>query len=425
MSPPTAYDALPPTSSAANTHPPHVLIVGGGIGGLTLSILLEHAKIPYTILERSAHVRLLGSAIALGPGVLPLFEQLGLLEEIQKHSRPVARGVVWSEKLIPIMDLDHTSTRKRYGHLTRVIARPKLYQILLSKVPAGKMHMGKKVVSLQQDCSSLASTQQQQQYPVVVSCADGSQYCGDILVGADGAHSITRRLIYQQIEDDYATAAVAAGISDTSAKFHNMPLPLAFTSATSATPSIVEPLPASDKEKLQFTSTCLVGQTRSGLDISKFRFVSGPECKVGSIIGDHKPFSWSVFGMPDDSICWMVTEHLGEALSSTSALAAESSSRCAAPTVTSSVLPPSPPLSASSSSSSSGSFLDSEWGPDKVDIMCDQVKQFPIPCGPSLTIGDLINHTDKEKISKVMLEEKLFETWSYKRVVLLGDACHK
>lgn len=93
--------------------PIHILIVGGGIAGLTLAILLEKANITYTILERSKRIRLLGSAIALGPNVLPLLEQIGLLKEIQEHSRPVTRGVVWSEKMIPIMDLDHTMTGKR------------------------------------------------------------------------------------------------------------------------------------------------------------------------------------------------------------------------------------------------------------------------------------------------------------------------
>lgn len=38
-----------------------------------------------------------------------------------------------------------------------------------------------------------------------------------------------------------------------------------------------------------------------------------------------------------------------------------------------------------------------------------------------MTMGDLIDRTPKELISKVMLEEKLFETWFGGRVVLLGD----
>ncbi|KAG0334488.1 hypothetical protein BG004_000388, partial [Podila humilis] len=58
--------------------------------------------------------------------------------------------------------------------------------------------------------------------------------------------------------------------------------------------------------------------------------------------------------------------------------------------------------------------------------MREQVKVFPIPCGrpyarPAPVVGDLINATDSKKISRVMLEEKLFETWFYGRTVLMGD----
>ena len=53
--------------------------------------------------------------------------------------------------------------------------------------------------------------------------------------------------------------------------------------------------------------------------------------------------------------------------------------------------------------------------------MCEEVKGFPLPNYPGLTIADLIKETDQKLISKVMLEEKLFETWYSGRVVLLGD----
>ena len=40
-------------------------------------------------------------------------------------------------------------------------------------------------------------------------------------------------------------------------------------------------------------------------------------------------------------------------------------------------------------------------------------------------MGDLMDQTPPEVISKVLLEEKLYKTWFYQRVVLIGDACHK
>ena len=55
--------------------------------------------------------------------------------------------------------------------------------------------------------------------------------------------------------------------------------------------------------------------------------------------------------------------------------------------------------------------------------MCEHVKGFPVVSGgvKNLTFQELINWTPKELISKVMLEEKVFETWYDCRTVLLGD----
>ncbi|KAF9321730.1 hypothetical protein BGZ91_004479 [Linnemannia elongata] len=55
--------------------------------------------------------------------------------------------------------------------------------------------------------------------------------------------------------------------------------------------------------------------------------------------------------------------------------------------------------------------------------MCEGTRNFPIQLldGKKRTLGDLYDQTPKEFISKVMLEEKVFMTWHYRRYVLLGD----
>lgn len=70
------------------------------------------------------------------------------------------------------------------------------------------------------------------------------------------------------------------------------------------------------------------------------------------------------------------------------------------------------------------SFRASELGPEAAQAMCKEVRHFNIPGGREgmgLTLGMLIDRTPKELISKVMLEEKLFDTWYGGRTVLMGD----
>lgn len=82
----------------------------------------------------------------------------------------------------------------------------------------------------------------------------------------------------------------------------------------------------------------------------------------------------------------------------------------------------------SSSSGSSHSYSSqkySEWGPEATEIMCNNVRDFAVPGGNGkLTVGDLIDNTSKDFIAKGMMAERVFETWNYGRIVLLGDACH-
>ncbi|KAF9391211.1 hypothetical protein BGX21_011293 [Mortierella sp. AD011] len=68
-------------------------------------------------------------------------------------------------------------------------------------------------------------------------------------------------------------------------------------------------------------------------------------------------------------------------------------------------------------------FRNSEWGPESINAMLKEYEDFP--CAFGGTMQDLFDATPKNLISKVFLEEKVFQTWHHGRTVLLGDACHK
>ncbi|KAF9129732.1 hypothetical protein BGW39_003876 [Mortierella sp. 14UC] len=83
-----------------------ILIAGGGLGGVTLAVLLERAKIDFELFESSTSVSPLGSAIVIGPTVMPLFEQLGLSRRLEEIAKPIKTMHLLEEGLERIGEID-------------------------------------------------------------------------------------------------------------------------------------------------------------------------------------------------------------------------------------------------------------------------------------------------------------------------------
>ncbi|KAF8939354.1 hypothetical protein BGZ58_009970 [Dissophora ornata] len=325
--------------SCARKHPTNVrvLIGGAGIGGLTLAALLEKAGIEYRVFERAKEVKPLGSALSIGANVMPLFEQLGILEEVLRNAKPFPFSTGYNERREATRTLDYSPAEKIGGYLPHIISRPVLYNILERLVPRNKVLMSKKILSLQQNNEG-----------VLIRCSDNTSYHGEILIGADGAYSAVRQSLYKALHQDGE-------------------------------------LPKSDNVSLPFNSTCLVGQTQP-LSPDMLPHMKDWHSWFETTIGENKPYAWVTFTTKFNTICWMVLRHLDDKVSR----------------------------------ELDSSFRNTEWGPEAAETMCKEVRDFPVPRG-SLTIGDLIDATPKELISKVMLEEKLFDTWYGGRTCLIGD----
>ncbi|GJJ68653.1 hypothetical protein EMPS_00999 [Entomortierella parvispora] len=327
---------LPPKSDGRT---PHVMIVGAGLAGLFLAILLDKAGIPYEIYERAPAVRPLGSIMSLNANILACIEQIGLLDELKDISFRDSQANIMYDDMKVVASFPSLNLNNDIGYNFQLFSRPKLHNLLLSKVPAEKIHYNKKVLSTIQNKEG-----------VMIRCADGTTYHGDILVGADGAYSGVRQGLYKNLQDE-------------------------------------NKLPPIDAKDLSKGFICMVGTT-SPLDPEKFPIVQKDDCVFTQVIGKGTRYTWSEFNIPEKRICWVVVYQL-ESLEESETLR----------------------------------FRNSEWGPESNRELVAQVKGFKVPGGG--TLGNLIDATPAENISRVFLEDKLFETWHHGRTVLIGDACHK
>ncbi|KAF9344156.1 hypothetical protein BGX26_004726, partial [Mortierella sp. AD094] len=170
---------------------PTVLIVGAGLGGLMLGAVLESANISYHILDRATQVRTLGSAMAVMGNILPVFEQLGLYEELKKETLRHVALDFYDMNSNKLGCLETKSHKIACGYDILVTSRPKIYDLLHRQVPAHKISMGKKVLRTKEHCNK-----------VTVYCSDDTEYECSILVGADGAYSTVRQDMYKQLEEE-------------------------------------------------------------------------------------------------------------------------------------------------------------------------------------------------------------------------------
>ncbi|KAH7058041.1 hypothetical protein BKA57DRAFT_448422 [Linnemannia elongata] len=250
---------LPPL---VTDEPPRVLIAGAGLAGLFLGILLEKAGIPYEIFERSAEIKPLGAIMSLSPNILPAFEQLGLYKELMSFSKEGLYSTFYTDRLEVIARHDRIDG-DLIGYERILFARPQLYDMLFRQIPSNKIHMSKKILSFQQNHEG-----------VMVRFSDNSTTHGDILVGADGAHSAVRQHLYKTLDKQ--------GL-----------------------------LPKADTKAMSRGYISLVGTTRP-LDPVKYPSILKDDCETSFILGDkNSPYTWATFTIPGNKICWNVVIQLG------------------------------------------------------------------------------------------------------------------
>ena len=182
------------TRDAARTDTVDVVIVGAGIGGLTLALALEHAGIGCRIYEAAAELQPLGVGINVLPHATAVLETLGVLEALERVA-VVTREAAFFNRFGQLV---YTEPAGRFaGHATPQLSihRGDLQAALLAAV---RDRLGSDAVVTGHACVGVDDRGGD---GVCVRFRDAAgaplpDVAGAVVVGCDGIHSAVRRHLW-------------------------------------------------------------------------------------------------------------------------------------------------------------------------------------------------------------------------------------
>ncbi|MHC6219403.1 FAD-dependent monooxygenase [Arthrobacter sp. MMS24-S77] len=169
------------------THQPQIAIIGGGIGGMAAAAFLDRAGLPSKVYEQASAIKEVGAGLVVAPNAARMLRHLGVLDELKKRSVQLETGWEfrrWKDGTILSAENLTTECERLYGEHTYTAHRADLLEIINSAVPSGTIQLGKRCVGVSLD-----------EGKPTVRFEDGEVIHPDILIGADGIHSIVRPLV--------------------------------------------------------------------------------------------------------------------------------------------------------------------------------------------------------------------------------------
>ena len=172
-----------------------IAIIGAGMGGLTTGIALKKFGHRVTIYEQTEHILPVGAAISLWSNGVKCLNYLGLTHQVVRlggqmdhlaYVDGLTGDVMTQFSLYPLIE--------EVGQRPYPVSRAELQNMLMDEFGRQDIKLGKKMLSLAEHNDM-----------VTVRFADGTEIQTELLVGADGTHSLTRAYVLgDQVERRYA-----------------------------------------------------------------------------------------------------------------------------------------------------------------------------------------------------------------------------
>ncbi|MEM6254775.1 MAG: FAD-dependent urate hydroxylase HpxO [Cyanobacteria bacterium P01_D01_bin.156] len=159
-----------------------VIVVGAGMGGLTTALAMRHAGYEVEVYDRVKSLRPAGAGISLWSNGVKVLNRLGLGSAIAAIGGPMEQMAYYGGKTGDLLTRFSLSPLvERVGQAPYPVARTDLQNMLLSAFGADQVQLNKRCVAIEQTADKATAIFE-----------GGHRATGDIVVGADGTHSIIR-----------------------------------------------------------------------------------------------------------------------------------------------------------------------------------------------------------------------------------------
>jgi salicylate hydroxylase len=161
-----------------------VAVVGAGIAGLTTAAALARAGIPCQVYEQTAALGEVGAGIQLAPNATRLLERLASIQLSDRAVTPEAIEMRrWDDGGVIGTTALGQACLDRFGAPYYTFHRPDLHRCLIELLAADTVVLGRKCVAVRETPGGAE-----------IRFADGSTVAADLVIGADGIHSVVREL---------------------------------------------------------------------------------------------------------------------------------------------------------------------------------------------------------------------------------------